>query len=117
MKNNRDLFYYIGFVLAITLLLALYIGLVDPFEVCYCMDEVQEKIEIIKQEISKVQNEIRLCNHDLDSGVLSQEEHAEISDYKADLTNRRKNFMDYLGKFRELESKYVDAKVVITSKK
>lgn len=115
--KTRNLSYYINIILVITVLVTLYIILVEPFEVSYCMGQVQENIELIKQEISKVQSEIRLCNHDLDSGVLSKEEYAEISDYKADLTNRRKNYMEYLGKFRDLENKYVYAKLVITSKK
>jgi len=115
--RNKNLSKYIIAALVFTLLFALYIVLFDPFAVCYCMDDVQEKIELIKEHISKVQNEIRLCNHDLDSGVLSKEEYANISQNKAELVAQRKNLMEYLGKFRDLENSYINAKVIINSKK
>ena len=115
--RNKNLSKYIIAALAFTLLFALYIVLFDPFAVCYCMDDVQEKIELIKEHISKVQNEIKLCNHDLNSGVLSQEEYTEVSQYKSELEEQRKNLMKYLGKFRDLENAYTNAKVIINSKK
>ena len=77
----------------------------------------KEKIELIKEHISKVQNEIKLCNHDLNSGVLSKEEYAKITQDKAELIAQRKNLMEYPGKFRDLENSYLNAKVIINSKK
>ena len=115
--RNKNLSKYIIAALAFTLLFALYTVLFDPFAVCYCMDDVQEKIELIKEHISKVQNEIKLCNHDLNSGVLSKEEYAKITQDKAELIAQRKNLMEYLGKFRDLENSYLNAKVIINSKK
>ena len=116
MERKRNILRYIVMALVISWLIALYIALVQPFEVCYCMDGVQENIIMLKQEIAKVQNELKLCNHDLKSGVLSAEEFKEISDYKADLTKTRQNYMEYLGKFRELETRYLNAEIVVSNK-
>lgn len=115
--KNKNISKYIIAALAFTLLFAIYIFLFDPFALCYCMDDVQENIELIKEHISKVQNEIKLCDHDLDSGVLSKEEYTEVSQYKSELLEQRKNLMKYLGKFRDLENTYTNAKVIINSKK
>lgn len=115
--QNKNLFYYISSVLLIAFPIILILVLGGHFEVIYCYDNIQEAIDTIKEEISKVQNELKLCKHDLESGGLTKEQYAEVAEYKEDLTNRRRHFMEYLGKFRELQNRYVGAEVVISDRK
>ena len=54
--KKRNLLNLIIFILLATLVVCVYIYLADPFQVHYCMDQVQENIELIKYHIAKVQN-------------------------------------------------------------
>lgn len=115
--KNRNLLHYIIIILVVTLLVGLYIVLVDPIQVSYCMDGIQENILSIKDEIYKIQQNILNCDRMIDSAEFTNEQESQISNYKLDLINKRKSCMESLAKLRQLESEYVNAKVVIANKK
>ena len=54
--KRRNLLDLIILILVATLVVCVYIYLADLFQVHYCMDQVQENIELIKDHIAKVHN-------------------------------------------------------------
>ena len=112
---QKNLSYYITRLLVITLLIILYIVLVDPFQVSYCMDSVQESILIVKNEISTIQQGIATCTDQIDSAEYTNEQEAQILQHKQNLLNQRRACMEALSRLREVENKYLNAKVMISS--
>lgn len=115
--KNRNLLHYIVIILVVTLLVGLYIVLVDPIQVSYCMDGIQENILSTKDQIYEIQQNILKCDDMLDSAEFTNEQESQISKHKLDLIDKRKSCMESLAKLRELENEYVNAKVVIANKK
>jgi hypothetical protein len=54
--KKRNLLDLIILILVVTLVVCVYVYLADLFQVHYCMDQVQENIELIRDHIAKVQN-------------------------------------------------------------
>lgn len=115
MKKN--LLHYFTKLLVISLLIALYVTLVDPFQVSYCMDNIQETILLVKNEISTIQQGISTCTDQIDSAEFTNEQEAQILEHKRDLINKRRACMEALAVLRDTENEYLNAKVEVSSLK
>lgn len=100
-------------LLIFSLILWAYFYYFDPLQVHFCIDGIQECIEVLRNKISLVQREIALHARDLNSGVLSEAETSRIASEKAFLEGQRRHMMGYLSQLREIQDNTWNHEVVI----
>lgn len=90
-------------LLLFSLILLAYFYYVDPLQAHFCIDGIEECIELLRNKISLLQREITLHARDLNSGVLSEAETSRIASEKAFLEGQRRHVMGYLSQLREIQ--------------